>query len=111
MPTFPDRLTESPPRQGFFEHTEYLAVRGYLPAPYQDVLDFAYYSGWRRREITELTWAEIGLAGSVIRFYPSRSKTRTGRVLPITAPLASVLASRQARRRDGEPLVFHRDGA
>ena len=33
MPTFPDRLTESLPRQGFFEHAEYLAVRGYLPAP------------------------------------------------------------------------------
>src|SRR5947209_5977291 len=24
MPTFPERLTENPPRQGFFEHEEYL---------------------------------------------------------------------------------------
>ena len=62
MPTFPERLTENPPRQGFFEHEEYLRVRQYLPAPYQDILDFAYYSGWRRREITELTWDEIGRA-------------------------------------------------
>ena len=27
VPGFPDRLRENPPRQGFFEHPEYLAVR------------------------------------------------------------------------------------
>jgi hypothetical protein len=27
----------------------------------------AYYSGWRRREILELTWNEVDLAGGVIR--------------------------------------------
>jgi integrase len=59
VPIFPERLRENPPRQGFFDHREYLAVRGHLPAPFQDVLDFAYYSGWRRREILDLTWAEI----------------------------------------------------
>ena len=33
MPTFPDRLRENPPRQGFFEHPEYLAVRAHLARP------------------------------------------------------------------------------
>ena len=43
VPPFPNRLEESAPRQGFFEHAEYLAVRQHLtPAVYQDVLDFAY---------------------------------------------------------------------
>ena len=32
VPGFPDRLRENPPRQGFFEHPEYLAVRAHLPA-------------------------------------------------------------------------------
>ena len=45
VPGFPDRLRENPPRQGFFEHPEYLAVRAHLPAPWQDILDLAYYSG------------------------------------------------------------------
>ena len=45
VPGFPDRLRENPPRQGFFEHPEYLAVRAHLPAPWQDILDVAYYSG------------------------------------------------------------------
>ena len=55
VPGFPDRLRENPPRQGFFEHPEYLAVRVRLPAPWQDILDLAYYSGWRKQEILGLT--------------------------------------------------------
>ena len=51
MPLFPNRLEENPPRDGFFEHAEYLKVRECLPPSWQDVLDFAYYSGWRRSEI------------------------------------------------------------
>jgi integrase len=54
VPPFPPRLRENPPRQGFLEWAEYQAVRAKLPPPYQDVLDFAYLIGWRRREITEL---------------------------------------------------------
>ena len=44
------------PRQGFFEHPEYLAVRAHLPAPWQDILDLAYYSGWRKNEILAADW-------------------------------------------------------
>jgi hypothetical protein len=54
MPLFPKRLEENPPRDGFFEHDEYLKVRSKLPPSFQDVLDFAYYSGWRRNEIMGL---------------------------------------------------------
>ena len=61
VPGFPDRLRENPPRQGFFEHPEYLAVRAHLPAPWQDILDLAYYSGWRKQEILGLTWDEIDI--------------------------------------------------
>ena len=110
VPGFPDRLRENPPRQGFFEHPEYLAVRAQLPAPWQDVLDVAYYSGWRKHEILFLTWEEIDGAGGVIRLSPARSKTRVGRILPISPPIAEALARRRARRDPHSPLVFHRDG-
>ena len=86
VPGFPDRLRENPPRQGFFEHPEYLAVRVRLPAPWQDILDLAYYSGWRKQEILGLTWEEIDMAGGVIRLSPARSKTLVGRILPISPP-------------------------
>ena len=110
VPGFPDRLRENPPRQGFFEHPEYLAVRAHLPAPWQDILDLAYYSGWRKHEILGLTWDEIDEAGGVIRLSPGRSKTLVGRMLPISPPIAEALARRRARRDPGSPLVFHRDG-
>src|SRR5262249_3687296 len=110
MPLFPTRLEENPPRDGFFEHDEYLKVRAHAPGSYQDVLDFAYYSGWRRNEILHLTWDEVDLAGGVIRLSPRRSKTRVGRVLPISAPLQAVLDHRAERRRPGTLRVFLRDG-
>ena len=110
VPGFPDRLRENPPRQGFFEHPEYLAVRAHLPAPWQDILDLAYYSGWRKQEILGLTWEEIDMAGGVIRLSPACSKTLVGRILPISQPIAEALARRRARRDPDSPLVFHRDG-
>ena len=108
-PVFPERLEEQGPRQGFFEHVEYEAVRRHLPPAYQDILDFAYYSGWRKREIVELRWREVDEAGGVVRLSPERSKTRVGRVLPISAPIGAVLARRRAQRQTGDPLVFRRD--
>ena len=110
VPIFPARLREEPPRQGFFEHGDYLAVRALLPKPFQDVFDFAYYSGWRKQEILELTWAEVDLEGGVIRLDPRRSKTITGRVLPLAAPLRAVLERRTAHRAEDHGHVFGRDG-
>ena len=108
VPGFPDRLRENPPRQGFFEHPEYLAVRAHLPAPWQDILDLAYYSGWRKNEILGLAWDEIDEAGGVIRLSPGRSKTLVGRILPISPPIADALNRRRARRDPDSSLVFHR---
>lgn len=110
MPFFPKRLQENPPRQGFFEHHEYVAVRRHLPPAYQDVLDFAYYSGWRRNEILGLTWDDIDTPGGVIRLPPQRSKTRTGRILPISGPLQAVLDRRRKTDLVGTERVFGRDG-
>jgi integrase len=110
VPRFPARLGEAPPRQGFFEHAEYLAIRAHLPPDYQDVLDFGYHSGWRRREITQLTWAEVDLPGGVVCLDPERSKTKLGRLLPVSPPLRDVLARRLRARRLDTPLVFHHHG-
>ena len=108
-PVFPERLEARGPRQGFFEHADSEAVRRHLPPAYQDVLDFAYYSGWRKREILELRWSEVDEGGGVVRLSPERSNTRVGRVLPIVPPIAAVLARRRAQRQGEDPVVFRRD--
>ncbi len=110
MPRFPKRLEENPPRDRFFEHDEYLKACEHLPRSYRDVLEFAYYSEWRRNEILGLTWDEVDLKGGVIRLTPRRSKTRTGRVLPISPPCQTVLKRRLRRRQRTDPRVFRRDG-
>ena len=76
-------------------------MREQLPAPSSQFLDFAYYSGWRKYEILDLTWDEVDLEGKVIRLAPQRSKTREGRVLPLSPPHAKVLTRRQAKRQPG----------
>ena len=77
----------------------------------QDILDLAYYSGWRKNEILGLTWDEIDEAR---RRHPALAraleKTLVGRILPISPPIADALARRRARRDPTSPLVFHRDG-
>ena len=45
---------------------------------------------------------EVDLAGGVIRLPPARSKTRTGRVLPTSTPLADVLTRKDAAQNAGE---------
>ena len=73
------------------------------PPPWQDILDLAYYSGWRKQEILGLTWDEIDRAGGVIRLSPARSKTLVGRILPISPPIADALNRRRARRDPHQP--------
>ena len=101
------RLPESLPRQGFLEHADYLVIRNHLPAPYQDVLDFGYLSGWRRGEILTLEWQDVDRERHVVRLRPEVSKTRTGRVLVLSKPLQDVLERRWRGRALGNPHVFH----
>jgi integrase len=109
IPVFPERLKEPPPRQGFFEHADFLAIRKHLPDDYRDVVDFAYWSGWRKSEISNLEWREVDLSDGVISLDPNRSKTGHGRILPLTGPLREVLERRRALRTPQCRLVFHRD--
>jgi integrase len=110
-PAFPDRLEEAAPRQGFFEHSDYLAIRKHFrPAVYQDGLDFGYYSGCRREEILGMLWSEVDQAGGVIRLSPERSKTKEPRVIPLSPPLREVIKRRLRERRLDCPFVFHNGG-
>jgi integrase len=108
-PYFP-RLREAPPRQGFMEHPEYLAIRAQLPPDLQDVLDFGYLSGWRRSEVLTLEWQDVDRAAGVIRLRPERSKTREGRLLVLSGPLRELIERRWRLRFLGCPFVFQRGG-
>lgn len=107
VPRFPRRLRPAAPRQGFLEHEDYLAIRSALPDWGRPVIDFGYYSGWRKGEVLGLTRAEVDLAAKQVRLHPDRSKNGEARVLPLMD--YGLLAIETAMATPAE-TVFHRDG-
>lgn len=108
-PHFP-MLPEATPREGFLEPADFDAVRAKLPDYLHDVLTFLYVSGWRTGEVKGLPWSEVDKDLRMIRLSPKRSKTKKGRLLPITGELAEIMARAKAARRPDCPYVFHRNG-
>jgi integrase len=98
------RLPEGSPRQGFFEHSDYLAVRKQLQPEYQDVLDFGYLTGWRRGEILSLEWRDVDRPAGMIRLRPEACKTREGGVLVLSAPMRGLAELKMSSRADRERL-------
>ena len=78
---------ESKPRQGFFEPAQFAAVLANLPDYLAPLAEFAYYTGWRRSEITSLLWDQIDLPASIVRLWTLTTKNTDGRVLPLEGEL------------------------
>ena len=68
------KLSEPPPRAGFFEHEEYLVLRAELPDDLRPVLVFGYYSGCRRGEILSVLCNQVDLLAKVVRLEPGTTK-------------------------------------
>lgn len=101
-------------RRGFFEHSEYLAMRAALPDFLRPVLVFAYYTGCRRGEILALRWNQVDLLAGIVRLEVGETKNRQGRVIPLAGELLELL---KLHRQDSStrypacPFVFHREGS
>lgn len=111
------RLPERNARQGFFERGEFEAVAEKLPDYLQDFARFGYLTGWRKGEIASLTWADVDLAGRVIRLRPEESKNGKPRLVPLEGELWQIIERRWTARQILTPdgvtlasLVFHRNG-
>jgi integrase len=113
-------LRENNTRTGFFERTEFEAVRSELPDYLRPVVTFAYLTGWRvRSEVSSLEWRNVDRRAGVIRLDPGTTKNREGRVLPYRAikELDDLIEAQwkaksalETSRRTIIPSVFHRDG-
>jgi integrase len=104
-------------RKGFLGEIEYLAMREALPGPLKPVLDFGYWTAWRKQEILGLTWDRVDLAAGTVRLDPGTTKNRTGRTIVLTDSLRAILRrlwdeTRALTQQQGRPIpwVFHRDG-
>ena len=110
-------LAEHNIRTGFFERSQFEAVRDRLPSTYQAIVTIAYYTGWRvNSEILTLAWHQIDRTACVIRLEPGTTKNHDGRmftygeIVEVKAAIDGLWARHEALERAGiiSPLVVCR---
>jgi len=102
-------LEENNVRKGFFEHGDYLALREALPEYLEGFVAFAYKTGWRVSEITNLTWSQVDLAQGIVRLEVGTTKNKEGRTVYLDKELKEVFNYQwEARKESGKltPYVF-----
>jgi integrase len=94
-------------RQGFFAREEFERIVPFLPDDLHDYVRFAYYSGWRKGEISRLEWRDVH--DGVIRLRPQIAKNKDSRVLALVGAIGEIIARRRLVQRPDTPLVFYRE--
>jgi integrase len=106
-------LQEQNVRKGFFEHDEFVALRAAPPVELRPVATFGYFTGWRRREILDLTWDRVDLQTRTVRLEPGVTKNRDGRTIYLDGELFDVLVAVKQERDTWYPhcpWIFPRKG-
>jgi integrase len=110
---FIPELKEDNIRKGFFEHSEFIAVRGTAPDYMKPAATFGYYTGCRKGEILPLEWPQVDLTARIVRLEVGTTKNDEGRIIPLASELYQVL-SIEKEKRDRLfpecPWVFHNEG-
>ena len=102
-------LKESNTRKGFFEHGEFEALRARLPEYLKGYVTFAYKTGWRKDEISSLTWAQVDRQNGIVSLNPGETKNDQARTVYLDAELTEVFKAQWDKRKQSEtlsPFVF-----
>jgi integrase len=102
-------LKEESPRAGFFEYDEFVALRAALPLELRPVVTFAYYTGWRKREVLGMTWDRVDLQARTARLDPGATKNDDGRIIYLDGELYAILVELKRLHPFGR-WVFYRHG-
>jgi len=86
-------LKELNVRRGFFEHDEFLSLRGALPDYLKPIVSIAYHCGFRKGEILGLTWKQVDLERRRLILEAGTTKNNEGRIAYMTEDLFRVLAA------------------
>jgi integrase len=103
-------LAENNVREGFLEHSQYLALIEKLPEYLKPVLAFGYTYGWRHAEIINLTWDKVDLRNGVVRLEPGTTKNKEGRTVYLDEEMLAMFRKLFSQRRLDINRVFLRDG-
>jgi len=106
---FIPKLKEAPPRKGFVEWGDFLAIRDKLPGYLKDLCTFGYRTGWRLSEILNLKWDQVDLKQSVVTLNPGETKNDEGRPVYLDDELREVFQWQWEARKQAQkilPYVF-----
>jgi len=84
-------MKENNTRKGFFEYHEFLALRDVLPPYLKGFVTFAYRTGWRIKEISNLRWANVDRNIGIIRIEVGETKNDEGRTVFLDNELKEVI--------------------
>jgi integrase len=100
-------LRENNARKGFFEHDQFLALRDALPEYLKNFVTFAYKTGWRLSEITDLTWARVDRHQGIVRLEAGETKNDEGRTVYLDDELKSIINQQwEARKTNSKMLAY-----
>jgi len=101
-------LKENNTRKGFFEHGDFLAVRSALPDYLKGFVTFAYETGWRKREIINLTWSQVDRENWIVYLNPGETKNDEARTIYLDDELKEIFKNQWELRKKGQllPCVF-----
>ena len=92
-------LKENNVRKGFFEHSDFFALRKALPNHLQGLVTFAYKTGWRISEIEDLTWAQVDLDNSIVRLESGTTKNDDARTVYLDDELKAVFKKQKEQQK------------
>jgi len=94
------KLAEAAPRSGFFERTDFDAVRRQLRPDLQCAVTIAHSYGWRMQsEVLSLTLSQVNLSAGTLRINPGGSKSGEGRIVYLSADVRVMLEEQLERVR------------
>jgi integrase len=99
------KLKENPPRKGFFEHGDFLALQDKLPEHLQGPAVFGYKTGWRLSEIASLMWSQVDLFQGVVILNPGKTKNDEGRTVYLDQELLAILKGLWEDRKHGTAIL------
>ena len=102
-------LQENNVRKGFLEYEDFLALRNALPGYLKGFVTFAYTSGWRKTEITSLTWNRVDRKEGFARLEKGETKNKEGRIFFFDDELKEIIERQWQARKKAEklsPYVF-----
>ncbi len=98
-------LKENNTRKGFFDLGEFEAVRNALPSYLKGCVTFAYKIGWRKEEISNLTWSQVDRETWIVYLNLGETKNDEARTVYLDEELKEIFKKQWEARKKCKVLL------